>query len=263
MSIPKTIHYCWFGRKPLDDKSLYCISTWKKYFPDYEIIQWNEKNFDISSCAFLQDAYKAEKWAFVSDIARLVVVYQYGGLYFDTDVEVIGSFDDVLKKSPNGFMGVETTLCVNSGLGFAAPKGCNLLKSLIELYRGIDFVTYKGELSEIACPVLTTRYLLEYGFKQDNSFQTVCGIDIYPSDYFSPIDYYSGQMKKTQNTRSVHWYAASWLSPEAKAEQAKLQRLTRFFGKYMGDRIYGVACCVKTEGIIPYIRKRMLKLLKR
>ena len=103
--IPKIIHYCWFGGNPLPELAIKCIESWKKYLPDYEIKEWNESNFDINCCAYVREAYEAKKWAFVSDYARFWILYQHGGLYFDTDVELIKSIDDLIVKG--AFMGCE------------------------------------------------------------------------------------------------------------------------------------------------------------
>ena len=125
--IPKVIHYCWFGRNPLPDSALKCIESWKKYLPDYEIVQWNEDNFDVNSIPYVAEAYAARKYAFVSDYARFYVLYNQGGVYFDTDVEAVAPLDDILEKGP--YMGMERALsgemAVNPGLGFAAEPICN------------------------------------------------------------------------------------------------------------------------------------------
>ena len=122
--IPKKIHYCWFGGNPLPELAIKCLESWKKYCPDYEIIEWNETNFNLDSCEYVREAYQAKKWAFVSDYARLKVVYDNGGIYLDTDVELIKSLDRLLKNK--SFFGTETTGVVATGLGFGAEKVINL-----------------------------------------------------------------------------------------------------------------------------------------
>ena len=128
--INKVIHYCWFGGQPLDSRGKKCLESWKKYFPNYEIIQWNENNFDVSRLDFMSQAYKDKKWAFVSDVARLLIVYENGGLYFDTDVEVIRSIDDLLEN--DAFFGFENDSFVATGLGFGAIKGQASVKAMLQ-----------------------------------------------------------------------------------------------------------------------------------
>lgn len=263
MDIPHVIHYCWFGRNPLDQKALQCIASWKKYFPDYEIIQWNEDNYDINAFDFTRKAYDDKKWAFVSDVARLKILYDHGGFYFDTDVEVIASYDDILSSDSYGFLGFEKTGMVNTGLGFAAKKGCSLLKDLLTLYSNMDYDAYRDNLSQIACTVLTTELLKAHGLALCDRKQTVYGFDIYPPTYFSPIDYYTNQLRKTTSTHSIHWYSASWLSDEARRQFSQRQKLIRLFGRKTADDIYGIFSCIKNEGILAYLWKRAVKYLRK
>lgn len=140
--IPKKIHYCWFGGNPLPQDALMCIESWKKYFPDYEIIEWNEKNFDMNSCDYIREAAENKKWAFVSDFARFKILYDFGGIYFDTDVEVVRNFDEIIAMG--AFMGKEepqdsTTYVINPGLGMAAEQGNGFCLDVIEYYKTIHF----------------------------------------------------------------------------------------------------------------------------
>lgn len=259
--IPKIIHYCWFGGKPLDELALRCIESWKKYFPDYEIIQWNEKNFDITQMKFMENAYKNKKWAFVSDVARLIVVYQYGGIYFDTDVEVISSYEDILCDGITGFVGIEKLNTVNTGLGFGAVPKHPFIKEILDLYSNIDFEQFVDCLLEIACPILTTELLKNKGYIDEDRIQDCCGFRIYPSEYFSPINYMSGKMFKTAKTHSIHWYNSSWNSKENKNEHIFAQKMRRIFGEKIGDLLCGIVTCIKREGIIKYIITRVKKVV--
>lgn len=259
MELPKMIHYCWFGGAPLDEKAHRCIDSWKKYFPDYEIIQWNEKNFDINQYDFMRKAYDAEKWAFVSDVARLLIVYEYGGIYFDTDVEVIAPFDDILASDADGFMGIEKTMKVGSGLGFGAMPHSQFLYSLLKIYETIPYEEHSDNLSQIACPILTTNLLLEQGFISEDRRQHICGFDIYPTEYFSPIDYYTGKLKKTAQTHTIHWYSASWQSEEEQESLRKSRRLAALIGRNASDHILGILSCIRQEGVTAYVRKRFTK----
>lgn len=214
--IPKVIHYCWFGRNPLPKDALRCIASWKKYFPDYEIKEWNEDNFDINICPYVRQAYEAKKYAFVSDYARFYVLYHHGGVYFDTDVEVIKPMDHILSQGP--FLAIEKSeatenpdsglqIGVAPGLGLAAEPGSDLLRKLLEVYDSIDFnIERDGTIVNI-----TTRLLNESGFKNTNSIQHLEGFTIYPDDYFCPMDHTTGLLTITDKTVAIHHYTASWI----------------------------------------------------
>lgn len=261
--IPRTIHYCWFGRNPLDQTALHCIESWKKYFPEYEIVQWNEDNFDVSVMPFVEMAYRDKKWAFVSDVARLMIIYNQGGIYFDTDVEVIKSYEDIIEPNVKGFLGFENDGHVNSGIGFGAIKGHPFLKELIDLYNRIDYMQYKDHLSEIACPILTTELLEKEGLSKSGKRQQVADFEIFPAEYFAPMDYGTGEVRYSSRTHSVHWYSASWQEENEKQEQERMRTLKRRFGVKWGERLYGISSCVCKEGIWPYLAKRVQKYLLR
>lgn len=213
--IPKIIHYCWFGRNPLPELAQKCIASWQKYLPDYEIKEWNENNFDVNIIPYTADAYKAKKYAFVSDYARFWILYKYGGLYFDTDVEVIKPIDDIVNRGP--FMGCEkdvifsaTTIGVAPGLGLGVNPGLGLYKEIIDYYHKADFVLEPDSDKMITVVDITTHILLRHGLKNNSSIQFVDGVYIYPSEYFCPIDIVTKRLKITENTRTIHHYAASW-----------------------------------------------------
>lgn len=215
--IPKVIHYCWFGRKPLPPLAQRCIESWRKYLPDYEIKEWNEDNFDVYILPYTTDAYVAEKFAFVSDYARFWVLYKYGGLYFDTDVEVIRPMDDVLARG--AFMGFELVdqerLSVNPGLGMAAEPGLQLYQEILSRYKTMSFSREDGSLNPYTMIPMVTELLVAAGLKGDGTIEHIAGIDVYPPDWFNPFDYLTGRLRKTENTRSIHWFAKSWMEPEA------------------------------------------------
>lgn len=261
--INKVIHYCWFGGKPLDDKAKKCLESWQLFFPDYQIIQWNESNFDITRVDFMEKAYKNKKWAFVSDVARLLIVYEHGGIYFDTDVEVIRSYDDILDCDTKAFFGIENDGYVNSGLGFGAEKSHPFLKMLIEVYEELDFELYKDHISDVACPLITTTLLEKVGFIKENRRQSVNGIEIYPTAFFAPMDYQTGKVKKTAMTHSIHWYNASWQDEVVKHEQECLRRFNAIFGVKLAEPMYGILSCIKNEGIFYYMKHRIMKLFGR
>lgn len=214
--IPKIIHYCWFGRNPLPKSAQKCIDSWKRFFPDYEIKEWNEDNFDVNIIPYTQEAYSVKKYAFVSDYARFWVLYRYGGLYFDTDVEVIKSMDDILERG--AFMGVEVlvsqnhSIGCNPGLGLGCKPGLSLYQDVLDYYIALRFLDEKGKIIPGTVVKHTTEVLMKYGLRATNELQKVAGIWIYPQDYFNPLDDATGRLNITKNTRSIHWYSKTWVS---------------------------------------------------
>ena len=225
--IPKTIHYCWFGYNPKTKIAEKCIKSWKKYCPDYQIIEWNEDNFDIQrSPLYVRQAYEAKKWAFVTDYVRLQVVYENGGIYMDTDVELRKKPDLLLDYS--AYFGFEDGKYINTGLGFGAEKGNTMLQKLMDDYSDIAFLKEDGTMDTTPCPKRNTRVFLKHGLMQNNSRQILDGnILILPSTVLCPFDY---QMNKTGNIKeaiSIHWFSASWFSKEQKKAIKKEKRAKR------------------------------------
>ena len=209
--IPKVIHYCWFGGNPLPNDAIECIASWKKYFPGYEIKEWNESNFDLNCCDYVREAYEAKKWAFVSDYARFWILYYYGGLYFDTDVEVIKPFDDIIKRG--AFIGCEQANKCAPGLGLGVNPGLGLFKEILDMYHGIHFKKENGDLNTNNTVVTyTTDIMLKHNWKPDGTIQEIDGVYIYPPEYFCPMDYITGKINITSNTYSIHHFTASWHS---------------------------------------------------
>ena len=232
--IPKTIHYCWFGGNSLPDLAVKCIESWKKYCPDYEIKEWNESNFDINCCRYVKEAYTKKRWAFVSDFARFKILYENGGLYFDTDVELIKSIDDLIAKG--SFMGSEMDETGNSnycnpGLGLAAEPKLEFFKKILDYYEGESFIDSNGEETLLDTVVVkTTRLLKIYGYEGSNSIEEVNGIRIYPPEFFCPKNYRTGELYITKNTRSIHHYTALWLNKREK----QWSELELWIGKHWG-----------------------------
>lgn len=218
--IPKIIHYCWFGGKPLPEDALKCIESWRKYCPDYRIVEWNESNTDLESCDYVKEAYQAKKWAFVSDFVRFQVLYDNGGVYFDTDVELIKPIDPIIEKGP--FMGIESfpgdyvgndsNFCLNPGQGLASEKANQFYDEVISYYKSIHFIREDGTMNMDTVGMHITALLLKYGLKPENAFQVVCGINIYPKDFFNPVNSNSGRIELTENTVSIHHYAGTWVN---------------------------------------------------
>ena len=206
--IPHIIHYCWFGNNPFSEKEIKCIESWKKFCPDYEIKLWNEDNFDLDCCDYVREAYAAKKWAFVSDYARFWILYNYGGVYFDTDVEIIKSIDQIVERG--AFMGTEPGGGIAPGLGIGAERGMNLYRDILDFYATIHFLLPDGSLNEQTVVKYTTEVFKSRGWSFSSELKKVDGIWIYPSDVFCPIDNRTGKTHFTENTVSIHNYSASW-----------------------------------------------------
>lgn len=246
--IPKIIHYCWFGRNPLPPLALKCIASWKKYLPDYEIKEWNEDNFDVNIIPYTAEAYKQKKYAFVSDYARLWVMYHYGGLYFDTDVEVIKHIDDITSPTAltneegahHGFMGFEVNpdgdntpgkyaprycFAVNPGVGFGMTKGHTFMKQIMDNYQKLHFSGVKHFTQFKTIVAYTTELLCENGLRNIQGIQEIDGITIYPREYFAPINVITGRLKITENTRTIHRYAGSWDDRKKQSWKGRIQHM--------------------------------------
>lgn len=217
--IPKIIHYCWFGRGPLPELAQKCIASWKKYLPDYEIKEWNEDNFDVNIIPYTAEAYQAKKYAFVSDYARFWILYKYGGIYFDTDVEVIRPIDDIVERG--NFMGFETDpksqlkenaseASVNPGLGMGVAPGLGLIKKMLDFYEGKHFKFIPDGIGQLTIVHIATEVLNQAGLKQQPGIQLVNDVWIYPTEYFCPINLKTGRIHIEANTRTIHHYAGTW-----------------------------------------------------
>ena len=233
MSIPKVIHYCWFGRGEMPPLAKKCIKSWKKHCPDYEIICWNEDNFDLTQNEYMKEAYEAGKWAFVSDYARLKIVYENGGIYLDTDVELLKPLDSLLENG--GYMGFDEKGIVASGLGFGAEKGNKIIGEFLKDYDGIHFRLPDGNFDITPCPDRNTDTLKRLGMDISQASGSFMDMVFYPREYFCPMDYYTGKKTITKNTYSIHHYCASWTSSVTK----RTTRIKRIIGVKMYDKLYG------------------------
>ena len=222
--IPKTIHYCWFGRGELSTKAKKCIQSWKKYCPDYEIIEWNEDNFDINQNEYTRKVYAEKKYAFLSDYARLKIVYEQGGIYLDVDVELVKSLDDLLEN--DAYFGFETKEFINTGVGFGAKQGSIAVKTLLEEYNQL----LDGTKDVIGCPKLNTEGVIKLGLERNGQLQKLADCTVYPADYFNPYDDPTGRLNKTKKTYSIHWYAKSWLDKKTIIRSKLTKPLHRIFG---------------------------------
>jgi hypothetical protein len=208
--MPKSIHYCWFGGSPIPDRFAEYMKSWKKFCPDYEIIRWDESNYDYKKNEYMYEAYKHKKWGFVPDYARLDIINTYGGVYLDTDVELVRNMDDFLCDE--AFCGFESHFHLANGLGFGAIAGFALVREQMEPYENLSFVNADGSLNLTSGPVYQTEFFKGKGVRLDNSLQNVGGMTFYPSDVFAPLGFYAETPRLTENTCAIHHYATSWYS---------------------------------------------------
>lgn len=235
--IPKIIHYCWIGGNPKTALALKCIESWKKFCPDYEIIEWNESNYDFFKNRYMADAYRQKKWGFAPDYARLDIIYQYGGIYLDTDVEIIKSFDDLLEL--HAFAGLQREGIAAFGLGFGAEKNNIIIQELRDQYNDISFFNEDGTINLTTSPKYQSDYLVEhYGMSSNNEIQTLNNnITIFPIEYFNPMNPSSGELTITENTYSIHHYAASWSTASNKRRTVIYKWIYKVFGEDVAKKI--------------------------
>lgn len=209
MAIPKIIHYCWFGKGEMPEKEKSCVDTWKDFFPHYELKLWNEDNFDYNSCRFAKQAYENKKYAFVSDYARAKVLYEYGGLYMDTDVKVLKSFPETTAE--NGFMGFERRAFLGTAVLASVPKNENI-RELLDYYESYDFVQKDGSFDNIANVSILTDIMKEKGLELGGERQQVDGFDIFQREVFYPKKLNENEFRVTEETCAIHMCSNSWLS---------------------------------------------------
>lgn len=217
--IPKTIHYMWLGKKPLPPNLQQCIDSWQRYCPDYEVVRWDESNYDIAKHAYMRDAYERGAYGFVPDYARLDILYQYGGIYMDTDVEVIKSLDPLLYQE--AFCGVEKWQVVNFGGGSGAVKGHWMIGEFLKAREAVSFLDQNGRPNPITCGFYDTRTALKNGYRMDGTTQNIEGMNLYAYDYFHPYDYMSGHTNLTKHTYAIHRFHGGWLDEKMKRANEK------------------------------------------
>lgn len=227
-NIPKIIHYCWFGNNPKNEKIEKYIDSWKVHMPDFQIIEWNESNFDVNKLNYTREAYEMKKYAFVSDVARVEALYKYGGIYFDTDVEVLKNFEDILNNIC--VLGFEEEEYVATSMMAVAPKH-PLFRKFVELYKNESFLDDKGNIIEGTNVLKLTELLVEKGLKRENIYQEISdGICIYPKEYFSPYVYSYGVYQITSNSYCVHHFCVSWLPKSVCTKRNIKKYIVRLIG---------------------------------
>ena len=217
--IPKIIHYCWFGGNELPPLARKCIKSWKKYCKDYKIIKWDESNFDISSAPlYVRQAYDAKKWAFVTDYVRLWAMTRYGGIYMDTDVEVVKKLNPFLKHK--AFSGFESDTNIPTGI-MACEKKFPMFEKFLKYYDDAIFIKSDGTMNTTTNVKLITDECLKHGLIQNNTLQNIEGFVLYPNEYFCPHNAQTGVFNYTNNTVTIHWFLGSWISDENQYESMK------------------------------------------
>lgn len=219
MNIPKVIHYVWVGGKPLPKFQQKCIASWKKYLPDYEIIEWNESNFDISSNHYCQEAYEAKKYAFVSDYIRIYVLYHHGGIYMDTDVEVLQTFPEEFLQC-EAFSGYETPNTIPTGIMASTAKQ-RMFRQILDFYETAHFINEDGSQNIITNVSTITKIAKRNGFVPDNTKKEILGFTLYPQTYFCPLSHDSAETYFSENTYTIHHFRGTWCD-----------RKTQFVGKW-------------------------------
>lgn len=226
--IPKKIHYCWFGGGEKPRQAEKCIASWRKFCPDHEIIQWDESNFDLNENDYVRYCYANQKWAFLSDYVRLAVVRDHGGVYFDTDVELVKPLGQLMNYE--AFYGFEVNTAVNTGQGFGAEAGHPTVAAMAAEYEKLR-PDESGAFPLKTCPALNTAALKAFGLRPDGSRQNLAGAEILPAEFMNPYDEPTGRLNKTENTVSIHWYSKSWISSGAKLRSKLTRPFHRLFGK--------------------------------
>lgn len=257
--IPKKIHYCWFGGNPLPELAQKCIESWQKFCPDYEIIEWNESNFDIEAYPYAKEAYDAKKWAFVSDVARLHALVTQGGIYMDTDVEVLRPLDDLLEYE--AFSGFESYECIQTGI-MASTQNQALFKEFLNEYDNIHFLKPDGSFDTTTNVKRITDRCLKYGIELNNTKQTIKGFTLFPSDYFCPKSLQNRKITLTDNTYVIHHFDGSWQEDNERYMAAWLEKYGKFFPARLSAYIAKFISIYKYDGIKPAFTELLLFVKK-
>lgn len=243
--IPKIIHYCWLSGEEYPTLVKNCIDSWKKHLPDYQFICWDTSKFDINICPYTKEAFKHKKYAFVSDYVRLYALYQMGGVYLDSDIEVLKSFDSLLNNK--AFTGFENKYSVAAWL-LASEKENPLFKEFLSHYDDLHFEREDGTIDMTPNPYPITRQLLEHGLELNNELQKLDYITVYPIDYFGAYDSVTRELHTTDNSYAFHYYNGAWMSDEDKAHKKNRADVRKKYGKMAGD-FYEAGYQLKTKGI--------------
>lgn len=269
--IPKVIHYCWFGKSKMPELVKKCVESWKKKCPDYEIVQWNEDNYSINnSIDYVKEAYQNEAWSFVSDYARLDIVYNNGGIYLDTDVELIRNLDDMLEQ--DCFLALESSGYIATGLGFGAVKKSKAIEMMMAEYEGVHYMLASDVFDKTPCPMRNTSPFRNMGFKKCLDIQNLGVCNVYPPEYFCPIDYITRECNITKNTISIHHYNESWITDNEKKLRKEVEEFSKIHNRfstflYKNKREFELTCSKLTmmdffKFIIHKLREKFVKIFR-
>lgn len=259
--IPKIIHYCWFGNGEMPEKDKKNIEGWQRLNPEYRIIRWDESNYNINKNEYMKECFSVPKWGFVPDYARTDIIYNYGGFYFDTDVELLKPLDDLLKESC--VMGFEKSDSVNHGHGFAAEKNNPIIKELLDFYEEIHFINNDGTLNMTASPVYITELLKRHGLKLNGKEQFVDGVHVFPTEYFCPKDYVTGKIKTTEKTISIHHFNLSWMNPEDIKKMNEIGKYSKYCGEFIARNFVDINHAIRDGGFKGFLLLLKIKLKRK
>lgn len=249
--IPKIIHYCWLSGEAYPELIQKCMDSWKEVLSDYEFVCWDTKKFDVNSCVYTKEAFEAKKYAFVSDYIRLYALYNYGGIYLDTDIEVLKKFDPLLNN--RAFTCFENSYSVAAWI-FGSEKGNPIFKEFLDHYEGRKFLLPNGECDLTPNPYPITKTCIGHGLQLKNVNQELDNITVFTEDYFCPYDHISRQMNITDNTYCIHYFNAAWFSEKKKKRFEQRRNIEQKFGKKIGLIYYGIQTIVY-EGWTQFIKE--------
>ena len=232
--IPKIIHYCWFGKGKKNRQINKCIKSWKKYCPDYQIIEWNESNFDVNCNNYCKKAYELKKYAFVSDMARLHAITKFGGVYLDTDLELTKNIDLFLNQA---FISWESDTILGTAI-LGCEKGNKFFSDFLSIYDNIEFEKEDGLY--LTNTLRITMFASKFGLVQNNSLQEINGIKIYPKEYFYPKDQSTGIVKIQKETHGIHHFTVSYISKTDRFRQKVYHFIFKYFGKKFAEKMYNI-----------------------
>lgn len=252
--IPKKIHFCWMSGEEYPELIQKCINSWKEKLPDYDIKCWNTENFNVNICRYTREAFQVKKYAFVSDYIRLYALYHEGGIYLDSDIEVLKSFDDLLENK--AFTGFEKNNSRVAAWLFGSVKGNPIFKEFLAYYAERPFILPDGSYDLTPNPFPITETCVKHGLVLDGNKQQLDFITIYPKDYFCPYNRATEELNITENTYTIHYFNGAWIDDEKKKIIAKRKQIVQKYGKLIGYVYYGFGV-IKHEGIKQFVREVM------
>ncbi len=249
--IPKIIHFCWLSGDAYPELIKKCMDSWNKICPDYEVVCWNTKNFDINICDYTKEAFAQKKYAFVSDYIRLYALYHYGGIYLDSDIEVMKKFDDLLDNK--AFTSFEKEYTVAAWI-FGSEKGNPIFKEFLDYYRDRHFVLPDGTMDLTPNPIPITQICKKHGLMMNGMIQKLDYITIYSKDFFCPYDRATEKLNITENTHTIHYFNGSWISDGKKKIIERRKQVIKKYGKFAGYVYYGLGVW-KEEGSKQFLKE--------